>query len=306
MSDVTDRLSTLLPQRTLGNTGKSVTMLGTGGAHVGRTESESEAQAIVETALEGGVRFFDNAYAYQSGRAEERYGKYLTPKYRDLVFLMTKTTAKDAKTAEEHLAESLRRMKTDYLDLWQVHSLKDPADVDTRIQQGVVDVFEKAKADGKVRHIGFTGHTSPHAHARMLERTDVFETCQMPINCADPSFESFILIVLPELVKRNMGVLAMKSLSNGGFFGGDKQFMHGDNPLLVPERVSIPEALTFTWSHPISVLITGADNPDQMREKIGIARSFEPIDEAARQALVDRVSDRAGNIVEFYKQVVSP
>ena len=219
---------------------------------------------------------------------------------------MTKSTARDAKTAEEHLAQSLRRMQTDYLDLWQVHSLKDPVDVDTRIEQGVLNVFEKAKADGKVRHIGFTGHTSPHAHARMLERTDVFETCQMPINCADPTFESFILIVLPELAKRKMGILAMKTLSNGGFFGGDRQYEHGPNPLLVPDRVSIPEALTFSWSHPISVLITGADNPDQMRQKIEIAKSFEPIDEAGRQELIERVSDRAGNIVEFYKQVVAP
>ena len=304
MTETTDKHGILLPQRCLGNTGKMVTMLGTGGAHVGRTESESEAQAIVETAIEGGVRFFDNAHAYQNGRAEERYGQYLTPKYRDEVFVMTKTTAKDGKTAQEHLETSLQRMKVDYLDLWQVHALKDPQDVDARIEHGVLDVFEKAKAEGKVRHIGFTGHTSPHAHARMLERTDIFETCQMPINCADPSFESFILIVLPELVKRNMGVLAMKTLSNGGFFGGDKQYEHGPHPLLVPDRVSIPEALTFSWSHPISVLITGADNAEQMQQKIGIAKSFQPIDEAAKQELIDRVADRAGNIVEFYKQVI--
>lgn len=298
-----DKHGTLLPQRPLGQTGLHVTMLGTGGAHVGRTESESEAQAIVETAIAGGVRFFDTAHAYQSGRSEERYGKCLTPKYRDEVFLMTKSTAKDGKTAEAHLDESLRRMKTDYLDLWQTHSLQDPEDVDLRIEQGVLDVFEKAKADGKVRHIGFTGHASPYAHLRMLERTDTFETCQMPINCADPSFHSFIGNVLPELVKRKMGVLAMKSLSNGGFFGGDKQFMHGDNPLLVPDRVSIEEAVTFTWSQPISVLITGADDASQMQQKIDIARTFEPIDEAAKQDLIDRVADRAGNIVEFYKKV---
>lgn len=296
-----DKHGDLLPQRPLGNTGIRVTMLGTGGAHVGRAEEESEAQAIIETAIEGGVRFFDNAYAYQSGRAEERYGKYLIPKYRDDVFLMTKTTAKDAKTAQEHLESSLRRMKTDRLDLWQVHSVKDPEDVDLRIEQGVLDVFQKAKADGKARYIGFTGHTSPWAHLRMLERTDIFETCQMPINCADPSFESFISNVLPVLIEREMGVLAMKSLSNGGFFGGDKQFCHGPNPLLVPDRVSIEEAVTFTWSHPVSVLITGADDASQMQQKIDIAKSFEPLDDAGCQALVGRVEDRAGNIVEFYK-----
>ena len=118
-----DRLGDLLPLRSLGNTGRFVTMLGTGGAHVGRTDSESEARAIIETALEGGVRFFDTAHAYQNGRSEERYGKYLTPQYRDLVFLMTKSTAKDAKTASAHLEESLTRMRTDYLDLALTYAL---------------------------------------------------------------------------------------------------------------------------------------------------------------------------------------
>jgi predicted aldo/keto reductase-like oxidoreductase len=301
MTETADRFGALLPQRPLGSTGELVTMLGTGGAHVGRTESETEAQAIVETAIEGGVRFFDTAHAYQSGRSEERYGKYLTPKYRDSIFLMTKTTAKDGSTAQAHLEESLSRMKTDCLDLWQVHSLKDPADVDSRIENGVLDVFEKAKASGKVRHIGFTGHNSPEAHLRMLERSELFETVQMPINCADPSYKSFVLNVLPELTRRDMGVIAMKTLSNGGFFGGSKQFEHGPNPLLVPERVSIREAVSFSWSLPISVLVTGADDAAQMREKIEIAETFVALDTAGRQELVDRAADRAGAIVEFYK-----
>jgi aryl-alcohol dehydrogenase-like predicted oxidoreductase len=301
MPEISDRFGTLLPQRELGSTGKLVTMLGTGGAHVGRPSSEAEAQAIVETAIEGGVRFFDTAHAYQSGRSEERYGKYLTPMYRDSIFLMTKTTAKDGSTAQAHLEESLRRMKTDCLDLWQVHSLKDPADVESRIENGVLDVFEQAKASGKVRHIGFTGHSSPEAHLRMLERSDIFETVQMPINCADPSYKSFVLNVLPELTRRGMGVIAMKTLSNGGFFGGSKQFKHGPNPLLVPERVSIREAVSFSWSLPISVLVTGADDAVQMREKIEIARTFVALDLAQRQELIDRAADRAGAIVEFYK-----
>jgi aryl-alcohol dehydrogenase-like predicted oxidoreductase len=299
--EISDRFGALLPQRPLGSTGELVTMLGTGGAHVGRTESEAEAQAIVETAIEGGVRFFDTAYAYQSGRSEERYGKYLTPKYRDSIFLMTKTTAKDGSTALAQLEESLKRMKTDRLDLWQVHSLKDPADVDSRIEHGVMDVFEQAKVSGKVRHIGFTGHNSPEAHLRMLEQSDIFETVQMPINCADPSYKSFVLNVLPELTRRDMGVIAMKTLSNGGFFGGSKQFKHGPNPLLVPERVSIREAVSFSWSLPISVLVTGADDAAQMQEKIELAETFVALDTPGRQELVDLAADRAGAIVEFYK-----
>ena len=296
-----DRLGETLPQRVLGRTGQLVTLLGVGGAHVGMAESDQDAQAIIETALEGGVRFFDTAQAYQEGRSEARFGKFLTPKYRDVVFLMTKSIGKDAKTVRQHLEDSLRRLDTDYLDLWQMHAVGDPEDVDARIDAGVLDVFEEAKASGKVRHIGFTGHKSPYAHCRVLERTDIFETCQMPINCADPSYESFILNVLPTLVERNIGVLAMKTLSNGGFFGAESHFKPGNNPLLVPDRVSIVEALSFVWSLPVDVIITGADNAGQMREKIDIAKSFEPMEEDVRQALIERVADRAGTLVEFYK-----
>ena len=127
-----DKISQFLPKRLLGKTGESVTMLGVGGYHIGWT-TENDARETIEAALAGGVRFFDTAESYGKGVSEIRYGKYLTPKYRDQVFLMTKTTGKDAKTVQRHLDESLKRLKTDYLDLWQVHSIKDPNDVDSRI-----------------------------------------------------------------------------------------------------------------------------------------------------------------------------
>ncbi len=295
-----DRLGTVLPMRSLGQTGLKVTMLGVGGWHIGRM-SESEALATLETALGGGVRFFDTAESYHNGGSEERLGRLLTPKYRDAVFLMTKTTAKDAESARRHLDGSLRRLKTDYLDLWQVHSVKDPDDVDGRIESGVLEVIEETRASGKARHIGFTGHASPHAHLRMLERTDIFETCQMPINAADPSYSSFIRNVMPVLINRNIGILAMKTLANGGFFGGSQQGEHGDNPRLVPDRLTIQEAVHFAWSLPISVLITGPDDHKQMAEKISLARSFRRMDKGARNALVERVADLAGRVVEFYK-----
>jgi aryl-alcohol dehydrogenase-like predicted oxidoreductase len=294
-----DRIGELLPTRPLGRTGRDVTMLGLGGWHIGRM-SERDAQATIETALEGGIRFFDTAESYQDGVSEERLGTMLVPKHRDAIFLMTKSTAKDRAEAERHLEGSLRRLKVDHVDLWQMHAVSNPKDVDDRISRGVLDVMIKAKQSGKARHIGFTGHAQPTAHRRVLERTDVFETAQMPINIADPSFQSFVEGVVPRLVERKMGVLAMKTLANGGFFGGSQQGEHGDNPKLVPDRVSIREALSFVWSLPVSVLITGPDNPDHLREKIALARSFEPLNEPARAALVTRVADLAGARVEYY------
>ncbi len=295
-----DHLGDVLPRRKLGRTGEAVTMLGVGGWHIGRM-SEKDAQATIEAALEGGVRFFDSAEQYQRGGSERYLGKLLVPKYRDDVFLMTKTTARDAQTARRHLEDSLRRMNTDYLDLWQVHTITSPDDVDTRIAGGVIDVMEEAKASGKARFIGFTGHTRPSSHLRMLERTDLFETCQMPINVADPSYQSFIDNVLPVLVERNVGVIAMKTLANGGFFGGSRHGQHGDNPRVVPFRVSIQQALHFVWSLPVSVIVSGPDDVAQMKEKIALARSFETMDETQRQALIDKVADMAGTRVEFYK-----
>ena len=295
-----DRLGDLLPMRPLGRTGQEVTMLGVGGWHIGRM-SERDAQAAIEGALEGGVRFFDTAESYQDGRSETRLGRVLTPRYRDVVYLMTKTTATDAATAKRHLEESLRRLKVDRLDLWQMHAVTSPDDVDGRLSAGVLDVILEAKASGKVRHVGVTGHSQPAAHLRVLERTEAFEVCQMPINLADPGYESFIEHVVPRAVGRGMGVLAMKTLANGGFFGGSQHGEHGDGPRVVPDRVRMADALGFVWSLPVSVLITGADSPAHLEEKMALARAFTPLSEGDRAALIARVAEVAGRRVEFYK-----
>lgn len=295
-----DRISELLPQRRLGSTGQSVTMLGLGGAHVGRM-SERDAEATIEAAIDGGIRFFDSAESYNNGGSERYLGRFLSPRYRDAVYLMTKTGAKTGEEAQRDLDDSLKRMNTDYLDLWQVHAIGSPEDVDARIEAGVLDVFERAKASGRVRHIGFTGHRVPEAHLRMLERTDIFETVQMPVNLADPSYRSFIRNVMPVALERGMAVLAMKTLGNGGFFGGDRHFHHGPHPRVVPDRVSVRDAVHFAWSFPISTLITGPDNPEMLHEKIQLARSYDGMDEERRQALIARVADMAGRPVEFYK-----
>ena len=298
-SKTKDRLGTLLPQRTLGRTGEAVTMLGVGGWHIGAM-SERDAQETIELALQSGVRFFDTAESYQSGGSETRFGKLLTPKYRDDVYLMTKSTARTADDARSHLAGSLQRLNTDYLDLWQVHSLTTPEDTQSRIDNGVFEVMAEAKASGKVRHLGFTGHYQPDAFLQAIA-SDLFDVCQMPVNLADPSYSSFIKQSMPKLVEQNIGVLAMKSLANGGFFGGSSHAQHGTNPKIIPDRVSIAEAINFAWSLPVSVLITGADNPAQMQEKIELASSFINLEESQRQELIDRVADLAGNTVEFYK-----
>ena len=295
-----DRLGTLLPLRKLGRTDENVTMLGLGGWHIGEMD-EKEAQKTLDIALEGGVRFFDSAESYQKGGSETRLGKLLIPKYRDDIFLMTKSTARDAATARKHLDESLKRLKTDHVDLWQVHAVRNPDDVDERIDGGVFDVMVEAKESGKARWIGFTGHTSPTAHQRVLDKSDIFDACQLPVNLTDVSYESFIDGVIPTLVEKNIGVIGMKSLANGGFFGGSRHGKHGPNPRVVPNRVTIQEAIRFVWSFPVSTLVTGPDNAEQLQEKIDIAKRFSGMKQDERDKLIEKVADMAGRTVEFYK-----
>ena len=300
-----DRLGELLPQRTLGRTGEAVTMLGVGGFHIGWT-GERDAQAVIESALEGGIRFFDTAEAYARGGSESRYGKYLTPKYRDDIFLMTKSKDSTADEARTHIEDSLRRMKTDTLDLWQMHALASPADADRRIDNGVLDVFRAARDEGVVRLIGFTGHADPRAHLRMLERTageHVFDTCQLPVNPVDAVHENgFTLSVLPLLVERGIAPLAMKSLADGRFFAAKNQHRWTTDDPVVPGRMSIGEALAFAWSLPVSVLIAGAEHAGFIRDKIKLARTYAALSASERAALIETVADlaREGR-VEYYK-----
>jgi aryl-alcohol dehydrogenase-like predicted oxidoreductase len=300
-----DRLGEILPLRKLGKTGQNITMLGVGGYHIGWT-TERDAQEVIETALEGGVRFFDTAEQYGPGTSEERYGKYLTPKYRDLVFLMTKTQAKTAKDAQQHLEDSLRRMKTDYLDLWQMHSLFTPEDVDERMANKVLDVLIEAKESGKVKHIGFTGHQNPFAHKRMLELTrenGPIETVQMPVNVLDQSYFSFAEHVMPELLDRNIGVLAMKTLADGRFFAKKEKAKWSTDDPVIPNYISIRDAMYFVWSLPVSTIITGAENTTFMREKIELAKSFVKLDEGERLALIEKVKTKASDGgVEYFKK----
>ena len=185
-----------IPKRPLGTTGEMVTIIGVGGWHIGRFEEEKVAMDVISRALDLGVNFIDSAWDYYDGRSEERLGKALNGK-RDKVFLMTKHHGRDRKTAMQHLEDSLRRLKTDHLDLWQFHKIESPEDVDRIFDEkdGSIAIAERAKREGKVRFIGVTGHRDPYAHLRALEHYDGWDTVQIPLNAVDRhylSFENFV------------------------------------------------------------------------------------------------------------------
>jgi uncharacterized protein len=305
-----DKFGELLPLRKLGKTGEKVTMLGVGGYHIGWT-TEEDAQEVIETAIDGGIRFFDTAHNYGNGLSEERYGKFLIPKYRDDIFLMTKTQAKDGDSLLTEVDLSLKRLKTDRVDLLQMHSLQSPEDVDQREMNGALDAMMKILETGKARHIGFTGHQNPYAHLRMIEKLKdypAFSTLQMPLNIVDFASEhSFVKETLPTALDSKLGILAMKTLADGRFFinkkVNDRLLWETETPV-VPDHVSIQEALFFSWSLPVSVLITGAENSTMLREKISLAKAFVKQTEEDKNKLLDKISLAPDlNSVEYYKRI---
>lgn len=305
-----DRWGQILPTRKLGSTGIEVTMLGVGGYHVGWT-NEKDAQAVIERAMEQGIRFFDSAYSYGDGQSERRYGKYLIPKYREDVFIMSKSTAKDYDTARKELEESLRRYGVDQLDLWQIHSLSSPEDTDVRIKQGVLRLAEEALREGKTKFVGFTGHADPYAHLRMLEQagnSGLFSTLQMPVNLVDAASEhSFVNLVIPKALGSGLGLLAMKTLADGRFFA--KKVMEGKtvwespNPV-IPAQMKVEDAIHFSLSMPVSTLITGAENVEFLDEKVALAKSFMQLESKDRSQIIRAlVPYAAEGKVEYYKTV---
>lgn len=304
-----DKWGDVLPRRALGHTGEPVTILGLGGYHIGWT-TEAEAAATIEAALAGGIRFFDTAESYGPETSEERYGRYLTPKYRDEIYLMTKSTHREAKGAREHLEGSLRRMKTDVIDLWQIHALMRPEDVDNRLSNGVLEMALQAQKEGKVRHIGFTGHTNPYAHLRMLEQTangtEPFAACQFPVNPVDVSAKaSFVRDFMPQAEKRKLGLIAMKTLADGRFFANKKMpwgsVWDTEDPL-IPGQLTMADCTRFALSLPISTLVVGAEKPAYVEDKIAVAKAFSKMSVADRKAAIEKVARYAEAAqVEYYK-----
>ncbi len=303
-----DRFGKRLPQRRLGRTNEWVTMLGLGGAHIiSEGQSEAKTQQLIESSIENGIRFIDTAQQYGRGESERRIGRFLTPKYRDVCYIMTKTQATDAAGARRDMDECRKRLNVDVLDLMQLHHIESPEAVDQRLNNGVLDVLLDAREKGQVRHLGFTGHDSPKAHLRMLERLKQqgieLDTVQMPINVFDPSYNSFIEQVLPKLVERDYGVLAMKTLAYGQLVGQGRGWrQHNRNPTpVVPEKMSLSEAFGYVWSLPVSTLISGMVRPEQVDMNAKEATAFEPLDEENRERLISIAAEFGGPLTEFYK-----
>ncbi|MDQ3684391.1 MAG: aldo/keto reductase, partial [Acidobacteriota bacterium] len=168
-----------IPRRPLGRTGVEVSALALGGYHIALAKNKKESIRIVHEAVDAGVTFMDNAWEYHDGRSEELMGKALEGR-RHEVFLMTKvcTHGRDRRTAMRHLDESLKRLKTDYLDLWQVHEVVYDNDPELHFAEGgVIEALDEAKRAGKVRFVGFTGHKHPAIHLKMLSYDYPFDAC---------------------------------------------------------------------------------------------------------------------------------
>jgi aryl-alcohol dehydrogenase-like predicted oxidoreductase len=266
-----------IPVRPLGKTGAMVSALGLGGYHLA-SPAQREAIRIVHAAIDAGVTFMDNAWEYHEGKSEEVMGKALAGR-RDDVFLMTKCCShgRDAKTAMRQLEQSLRRLKTDHLDLWQIHEVVYDDDPARHYEPGgAVEALEQAKRQGKTRFVGFTGHKDPAIHLDMLRRGFAFDTVQMPLNCFDASFRSFQARVLPELVRRRIGVIGMKSL--------------GDGTGIKKRAVPAIEALRYAMSLPVSVTVSGIDSMRVLKQNLGVARGLTPMSDGERADLEKRVA----------------
>lgn len=282
-----------LPTRPLGRTGLELPILGVGGFHLGQAGSETAARRTVEAALEEGIRFFDNAESYQNGTAERWMGNALRG-VRDQIVLMSKTfdlETRSADGARRHLEGSLERLQTDYLDVWQLHSVRSVEDVDRAFRPGgAMEFILEAQRQGIVRYVGVTGHAAPEANLRVLHHFDRgyrFDVMQMPVNPIDYHQRSFQRAVLPALVERNIGVIAMKTSAQGA---------------LVRDRIcTIEECLRYVWSLPVSIAVVGMERPELVRRNAQLARDFAQMSDEELVDLRARIRPNAALDLEWYK-----
>lgn len=267
-----------IPKRPLGKTGVQVSAIGLGGYHLGSANSFQDANNIVAQAIDNGINFFDNAWEYHGGKSEEWLGRALAGK-RDKVVLMTKvcTHGRDKHVAMQQLEQSLTRLRTDHLDVWQIHEVIYDNDPDLIFApNGAIEALTQAKQQGKVRFVGFTGHKDPQIHLKMLAHNYPFDTVQMPLNCLDATFRSFETQVLPELNRRGIAPLGMKSMTGSG-----EVVAHG---ACTPEQ-----ALRYAMSLPVATTISGMESIDVLHQNLGVARNFQPMTTAEMKALRDQV-----------------
>ncbi len=264
----------LVPHRPLGNTGIQVSAMALGGYHLGSAKDQQEVNNIVARAMDAGVNFFDNAWDYHNGHSEEVVGSALKGK-RQQVIIMTKvcTHGRGKDIAMQQLEQSLRRLQTDYLDLWQIHEVIYENDPELIFRpSGAAEALLEAKQQGKVRAIGFTGHKDPSIHLRMLTHDFPFDTVQMPLNCLDATFRSFEQNVLPVAKQRGMGILGMKSMGGSG-----EIIVHG---AATPEQ-----ALRYAMSLPVSATISGVESMEVLEQNLAVARGFQPMTAQDMQVL---------------------
>jgi len=269
-----------------------VSSLALGGATLAHAASVEEATRIAAAAIDCGVTFFDNAWEYSDGRAEEWMGAALQGK-RDKVFLMTKvcTHLPGQATKEKALAmleDSLRRLRTDHLDLWQVHQILTDAEADSIfVPGGVLEAIEQARKQGKIRYCGFTGHADPKVHLRVLAHHYPFDSVQMPLSVFDGHENGFQRLVLPELLKQGIAPLAMKTL------GGNAQAVKDG-------LVTSEEALRYALSLPIAAVISGINTREWLEKNARVAASFKPLSREEMAALEQRCSSKKQ--YEYYRR----
>jgi predicted aldo/keto reductase-like oxidoreductase len=277
--------ATGLPTRVLGRTGERVSILCLGGWHIGSVKDDNEAVRIMHAAIDEGLTFFDNAWDYHDGHSEEVMGKALAGGKREKVFLMTKNCERDYAGSMRNLDESLRRLQTDHLDLWQFHEMVYDNDPDWVFEKGGLKAALEAKKAGKVRHIGFTGHKDPRIHLKMLAKPYDWDTAQMPINLLDRYYRSFQQEVVPVCLKKNVAVLGMKGLAGGNTEGR----------LIEKLGMKATDCYRYCLSLPVTAQVVGITSMAQLKEDVAMARSFKPMDAAERQMLLSKVKDEASD-----------
>ena len=271
-----------LPTRRLGRTDEQVSILCLGGWHIGAVEDKNEAIRIMDAAIDEGMTFFDNAWDYHDGGSEEIMGRALSRSgKRDKVFLMTKNCERDYEGSMRNLDDSLRRMRTDRIDLWQFHEMVYDSDPDWVFDKGGLKAALEAQKAGKVRYIGFTGHKDPSIHLKMLNKPYDWAAAQMPINVMDAHYRSFQKEVVPVCMARDVGVIGMKS-----FAGGD-----------IPAKTSATyeECRRYSLSLPVASLVVGIRSMDELKADIKIGRGFKPMADDQKAVLLSKVADQAGD-----------
>ncbi len=274
-----------IPTRLLGRTGQPITMLGLGGEGVLRTFGrDKEAYALINRALDLGITYCETARAYSG--SESYYGKALGERRKD-IFLTSKSHSRDKKGALSHLHETLRNMRTDNLDLWQVHDVREERDITAIFGPGgAIEAFQEAREQGKTRFIGVTGHHDPAIIKKCIELFP-FDTVLMPVNPAEPKYKSFIELVLPLAREKNMGIIGMKVYLRG-------------YASRLPWYTSMEPFLRFALSQPITGIVIGCDDIVQVEQNAAFAESFEPMTHEAQQYLIREVSPFARQLM-YYK-----